>query len=275
MPGRLSHHEYGKSGIRLMKVVRGSAAHEVCDLTVHIRFQGRFAGAYVAGDNRWLYPTDTMKNVVYTTARGVDVDPPEEFALALTRCFFERVPAADRVTVEIEANRWKRLGAHGFRRESSEKRVAALVASRDRDLFEAGVTGLSLLKTADSAFEGFARDDLTTLPGTRDRLIATEVAARWRYGPIPRSFSDAFQVARGALIATFIDRPSRSVQETLYAMGEAALAACPEMEEIRLELPNLHHPLVDLTSFGLENPNQVFAPITEPRGVIAGTITRA
>ena len=42
---------------------------------------------------------------------------------------------------------------------------------------------LVVLKTADSAFAGFPRDQYTTLPETRDRLLATSMTAAWQYAP--------------------------------------------------------------------------------------------
>jgi urate oxidase len=77
-----------------------------------------------------------------------------------------------------------------------------------------------------------------------------------------------------ALIETFARHQSASVQHTLYAMGEAALAHCPEMGEIRLVLPNRHHLLVDLTPLGLENPNEIFVATGEPYGRIEAVVVR-
>jgi urate oxidase len=57
-------------------------------------------------------------------------------------------------------------------------------------------------------------------------------------------------------------------------MGDAALDACPSMVEIRLSLPNRHHLLVDLSPFGLDNPNEVFVATTEPYGLIEATLRR-
>jgi urate oxidase len=67
---------------------------------------------------------------------------------------------------------------------------------------------------------------------------------------------------------------SRSVQHTLYAMGEAALAACPDLGAITLTLPNRHHLMVDLAPFGLDNPNEIFVAIDQPYGLIEATIRR-
>ena len=117
-----------------------------------------------------------------------------------------------------------------------------------------GLRGLVVLKTADSAFSGFPRDEYTTLPETRDRILATSITAAWRYAP---GFSDFGQrsAIRAALVETFAVHRSESVQQTLYAMGQAALSACTGIVDIQLSLPNRHHLLVNLEPFGLELHN--------------------
>ena len=41
------------------------------------------------------------------------------------------------------------------------------------------------------------------------------------------------------------------------------------IDEITIRMPNQHHLLANLTPFGLENPNEVFIPTSEPYGEIA------
>ena len=41
---------------------------------------------------------------------------------------------------------------------------------------------------------------------------------------------------------------------------------------MRFSLPNKHHFVVDLSPFGLENPNEVFHADDRPYGFIEGTI---
>jgi urate oxidase len=100
------------------------------------------------------------------------------------------------------------------------------------------------------------------------------MTASWRYASASADFSARDRV-RAALLETFAAHDSRSVQHTLYAMGEAALAACGELMEITLTLPNRHHLLVDLKPFGLDNPNEIFVATDQPYGLIEATITRA
>ena len=46
------------------------------------------------------------------------------------------------------------------------------------------------------------------------------------------------------------------------------------MARVKLTMPNLHCNLVDLSRFGQDNPNQIFAPIDEPHGYIEAVIAR-
>jgi len=274
MSARLVRDAYGKAAIRLVKLVRGDAEHRIHDCTVEVRLEGRFESAHTEGINADVLPTDTMKNTVFALAREATLDEPERFAHRLARHFLEASAAADRVTLELVLHRWDRIGPYAFTRGPSERRVAVVSATRNGVVIEAGIEGLGLLKTAGSGFEGFPRDRYTTLRETADRIFATDVTARWRYSGFPSSCDDAFDRVRTALVDAFAAHQSKSVQHTLYAMGEAALAACPEVTEIDLTMPNRHHLLVDLAPFGLENPNEIFVATTEPHGLIRGTIAR-
>jgi urate oxidase len=80
--------------------------------------------------------------------------------------------------------------------------------------------------------------------------------------------------ARRLLVETFAIKHSLSLQQTLYAMGEAVLEARPEIAEIRLSMANKHHFVVDLKPFGLNNENEVFYASDRPYGLIEGTVTR-
>ena len=107
------------------------------------------------------------------------------------------------------------------------------------------------------------------------RILATAVQARWRTAPDNEDWDEAFSGARAALVAAFAATHSRSLQQTLYAMGEAVLTARPEVCEVRLSLPNRHHFLVDLAPFGLDNPGEVFYAADRPYGLIEGTVARS
>ena len=280
MPARLAWNGYGKAAVRLVKVARTESRHDLSDLTVEVQLQGEFAATHACGDNSAVLPTDTMKNTVYALASTTPVDPPEAFGLTLARHFLGTCPAADRAVVRLEAHGWDRVNVgatphdHTFRRTSAERRIAEVSAERGTESVSAGIEALALLKTTGSGFEGFLRDQYTTLRETADRILATEVSARWRYDRHPADWSAAWVAARDALLETFAGTHSRSVQETLFAMGAAALAACREIAEIRLILPNQHHLPVDLSAFGLRNANEIFVATREPYGRIEGVVVR-
>jgi urate oxidase len=137
-----------------------------------------------------------------------------------------------------------------------------------------GLRDMVVMKTADSGFEGYIQDELTTLKETSDRLFCTAVTAEWRYTATSGDFNARRKAIREAMLATFADHKSKSVQETEYAMGKAALEVVKDIDEIDLAMPNKHCLLVDLARFGQENPNEIFVPTDEPAGQIEARVRR-
>ncbi len=131
-----------------------------------------------------------------------------------------------------------------------------------------------ILKTAQSAFAGFKRDELTTLPDSYDRLLGTEATMTWRYAGRPAEFAATRAGVMDALLTAFANHESLSVQHTLYAMAEAAMEAEPLIAEMELTMPNRHNIPVDLARFGQDNPNMIFVPTDEPHGLIHARVVR-
>jgi urate oxidase len=276
----LAHTAYGKSRVRLLQVSRHGDRHDLRDLTVAIQFEGDYDESYTKGDNSGVLPTDTMKNTVYALAGRGPVGEPETLGLALGRHFLDHNPRLTRVRVELTEHPWARIAngerEHGraFVRRGPDTRSAAVTSGRESAVVEAGVADLVVLKSAGSAFSGFLRDDYTTLPETRDRIMATSLTATWRYRNPDLSFGPAWRAVRGTLLEAFAVHVSESVQHTMYAMGQAVLDNCGEVAGIHLVMPNRHHLPVDLTPFGLENRNEVFVPTEEPHGLIEARLER-
>jgi urate oxidase len=277
----LGENAYGKSGIRLVKVGRRGDRHEIRDLTVAVRFEGRFDAAHTTGDNSDVLPTDTMKNTVYALAKDHRLDTIESFGLDLAAHFLDGNPPVSRVEISISERPWERLtvGAvanpHAFRRAGEERRVARVVRERGGAArVDAGLTDLTILKSSKSGFSGFRRDRFTTLRETEDRIFATAVTAWWVYRQTDVSWGPIREAVRRTLLETFAEHESASVQHTLHAMGEAVLEQHADVEEVRLTLPNKHHLLVDLSPFGLENRNEIFVATEEPYGLIEATLRR-
>jgi urate oxidase len=136
------------------------------------------------------------------------------------------------------------------------------------------VDGLTILKTTNSAFTGYIVDKLTTLKPATDRILGTCATVTWDYAAAAPDYAQARERIVAALLKTFAEHNSMSVQHTLFDMGKAALDAAPEIARIHLSMPNLHHLLADLSPFGQENPNHIFVPIDEPHGTIEATVER-
>jgi urate oxidase len=272
---------HGKSEVRLLHVARDGQYHEITDLNVSVALTGDQADTHLTGDNASVLTTDAQKNAVYALARRDGVAPVEEFGLRLGR-HFAAVESIESARVRIERYGWRRIEAggaphpHSFERQAGIRIASVQVRADGQAEVAAGVSGLTLLKSTGSEFRGFLRDEFTTLAPATDRILATEVAARWRFAePAGADWDASYAAAAAALRGAFAATYSKSLQQTLYAMGQAVIAACPELAEVRLSLPNKHHFLVDLGPFGMDNPGEVFYAADRPYGLIEGTVLRA
>jgi urate oxidase len=281
MSALLTHHAYGKSAIRLTRVTRLAERHEVRELTVDIRLEGDFDASYTQGDNSRIVATDTMKNIVYALAQERPAEAIEDFGAVLASHFLDDYPQVRSAAIRLVESPWRRIVVegveqpHAFLGGGTETRTAHVVRNRDVLRVEAGLEGLQLLKTTGSAFTGFVRDRYTTLPETTDRILATEVQARWSYAAgAVLDWDETHARVRRALLETFVQHESLSVQHTLHAMGEAALGASGMIEEVTLNMPNKHRILFDLVRFGQTNANEIFIATDEPFGLITGTLRR-
>src|SRR5215472_4052860 len=275
---RLGENNYGKQRVRILQVARHADRHDIKELTLGIRLEGDYETAHTTGDNEKILPTDTMKNTVCALAKQHRIETPEGLCLRLAEHFLANNQQVSRARVEAVEALWVRLPfggkghPHTFTRSSEEKRVASISATRGEKTVRAGISGLVVLKTTDSAFEGFLRDQYTSLKEDRDRILATAIHTKWFYRSEKAEFEGTWHGVRQALLEAFAEHDSKSLQQTLYAMGEAALRKFPAIREIHLSLPNKHYNLVDLSPFKMDNPKEVFLPTDEPHGLIEATL---
>jgi urate oxidase len=277
----LAENRYGKSRIRLVRVKRHRERHDFVEWTLEILLQGDFESCFTAGDNSKILATDTMKNTVYSLARDSSAACMEEFGKELIDFLLRRNPQIARAEVTISEKAWEHLVAAGkrqptaFVQSSGERQTTKLTrAPGGKCAVASGLENLVIMKTAGSGFEGYIKDSLTTLPSTADRLFGTALRANWNYAADNLSFVPLRATIREVMLAVFAAHESKSVQHTLYAMGEAVLKGVAEVEEIELTMPNMHCLLVDLARFGQDNPNEIFVPTDEPHGYIEARIRR-
>jgi urate oxidase len=281
VPEKLVHDSYGKSDIRVTKVIRRRGRHDLVEISVDVALQGQFQQTYLTGDNQNVVATDSMKNTVYALAAEHPLDSIESFALDLVAHFLKKYSQVTAASATIRQHNWQRISRggklhrHAFISGGSELRHCNATGSADAHKIVGGLSDMVVLKTTDSGFAGFVRDEFTTLKETDDRIFATAVSATWTYSRTRVDYNRAFNAIREALLETFAHHESLSVQQTLYAMGKAALKRCAAIESIDITMPNRHRILVNLEPFGLKNENEIFVWTDEPYGEIYGSIARS
>ena len=279
----IAHNNYGKSRVRLVKVTRLADRHEIKEVAVNIQLAGDFESAHTLGDNSKILPTDTMKNTVYALAKNHSLNSIEEFGMSLCKHFLENNPQIAQTTIELIESLWSRLSVtkdtkdsphpHAFSAQK-EKRLAIIRQTKDKTVVQSGIQDLLILKTTDSGFSHFIRDKFTTLKETDDRIFATDLKTVWTYDSLPMDYPSEHKTIRRILLETFAAHKSLSVQQTLYAMGQAVLEKVRSVTEISLSMPNKHCLLINLEPFGMKNENEIFVPTDEPHGLIEATLTR-
>ena len=137
-----------------------------------------------------------------------------------------------------------------------------------------GLDNLVMLKTANSGFEGYIKDSLTTLPETKDRLFGTAVSAEWRY---TSDGSTSMPLRRRSARRCSAPSPTTTAnpcsrRSTLWPRAHSKRSL--QIDEIEITMPNKHCLLVDLSRFGQDNPNEIFVPTDEPHGYIEARVVR-
>ena len=279
---RLGENRYGKSRVRLSRITRLEGRHVFEEWTVRVLLEGDFDSSYTEADNSKVLPTDTMKNTVYSIARASSAATIEAFAMELGNYLLANNSQISGVLVEVEEKSWERMVVDAspepttFKLGAPELHTVRAVRDRDHDRWSvrSGVDGLTILKTTKSEFTGYIKDRLTTLKPATDRIFGTSATITWDYADSAPDYAAARARIMAALLRTFAEHHSLSVQHTLFDMGKAALDAASEIARVHLTMPNLHHLLADLSPFGQDNPNHIFVPIDEPHGYIEATVER-
>ncbi len=276
----LIHHTYGKGRVRVARVHRDGEYNDVRDLSVEAMLEGDFAESWTAGDNRRVVATDSIKNIITIVARENVRASAEMFGEALGRRLLERYAQVARVQVHTAETRWRRAAfdgvahPHGFTLDGNGKPIARVVVTRDGVAVVSGVAGYTIMKSTASGWEDYVFDEFTTLPPTADRIAATAMDAEWTWRAVPGDYDAANAAVLETLLRVFATTYSKGIQDSLYRMGEAALATVPELSTIRMACPNKHYIPVDLGRFGLSSDNQVFTATDEPHGQIECTVGR-
>ncbi|MFC4467559.1 factor-independent urate hydroxylase [Streptomyces xiangluensis] len=280
----LGQNQYGKAENRVVRVTRDGATHHIKDLNVSVSLSGDMDEVHYSGSNANVLPTDTTKNTVYAFAKEHGIESAEQFGIHLARHFVTSQEPIHRARVRVEEYAWERIensgeGAHSFVRKGQETRLAQITYDGEKWEIVSGLKDLVVMNSTNSEFWGYVKDKYTTLPEAYDRILATEVSGRWRFNwtddeqQMP-DWETSYEQVKKHMLQAFAETYSLSLQQTLYAMGARIVDHRDEIDEIRFSLPNKHHFLVDLESFGLKNDNEVYFAADRPYGLIEATVLR-
>ena len=280
-PFVLAANQYGKAENRVVRIYRDTARHEIRDVNVSTALRGDFTAAHLRGDQSRVLPTDSQKNTCYAYAKEKGLRDVETYALTLGRHFVDDVEPVTGARIEVEEYAWDRVTVdgrehdHTWVRRGSEVRTTVVTVEGADAWVVSGLKDLVLLKSTGSEFTGFLTDEYTTLAETHDRIMSTSLVARWRYtGTDGIDYDTTWADAKRIMLEKFATVHSLALQQTLWEMGGAVLAAHPEIAEIKLSAPNRHHFVYDLSPFGLDNAGEVFHADDRPYGLIQCAVTR-
>ena len=276
----LVSNSYGKGRVRVLRLHKDGPHHEVRELNVEALMTGDFGRLFTDADNAKAVSTDTVKNLINIVARENPSLGTEAFCAAVCQRFLERYPQVEAVDITAHETKWVRYEKggtphpHAFVLDSNGRPFATLSASRAGTSVTSGLSGFTFMKTTESGWDKYEKDSYTTIKETRDRICATSMEALWVWAKQPADYAAANKLILDTMLDVFVSTYSESVQDSMYRMGMAALAAVPEIETVSMACPNKHYIPINLAAFDLTNDNMVFLPTDEPHGQIECTVGR-
>ena len=282
---RIGGSTHGESRVRLLRLVRRGDRHDPRDLTVSLRFEGDFEAAFREGRSAGVVPGETLKSLVHTTARQHAIAEIESFGLELCRRVLDAHPQVTRLRADISEQPWIRMDVSGkaqgqaFVLGGPELRSAAITSNGTHTAVVAGIDNLTVMRSAGfmpprTPRAGAGDDaDAAGAEGLAP-IVVGALSVRWTYTTPDVTFGVHRQGVRSAVVETLAMHASRSIQYTLYAIGDVLLATYPEIAVVSLTMHERPYRPADLFHANMENPDELFVAVEEPLGVVEVTIER-
>jgi urate oxidase len=264
----------------MLRVVHRGDRHDPKDLTVCCRFEGDFGRAFRDGHAEGLVPGETLKNLVYASARQHGSGEIEPLALAICDRILGGYPRVTRVRVEVSEQPWGRLEVGGkaqgqaFVATAPERRTTAVTNNGKQVAVVSGIDQLTVMRTAGFGPRRPTEEDASGAQDGLQRLLIASVSASWTYSTPDVTFGAYRQGIRTAIVETFAAHASRSVQHTLYSIADVVLGSYEEISQITVAMHERPYRPADLFSAGMENPDDLFVAIEEPVGEVEVTVER-
>lgn len=272
---------YGKQSVPVFKVTKsgpaGAEKHSITDMMIQIMLEGDVSDSWLRGLNHQIVPTETQKNTCYALALKTDFSSVEDYALALGTDMLRRHTHLSAAKLKITSRTWDRAVVDGkphnhvFTSSPSpiQSTTYVEVHRSGKRVVRCGLKSMKLMKTTQSGFDGFIRDEYTNLEpvgaGSKNpnRIMCTEMEADWTFSEVVPDFNKTNEAIKDSLLSTFggptdTGKFSKSLQETAYNMATTVLDKFHQVTEVSLTTPNIHFYRWDGEQFGLPNPNYVF-----------------
>jgi len=202
-----------------------------------------FWQTYTTGDNAGLIATDSMKNFIQREALNYTGPDLEDCCRFLGVKFLETYPQVEGVQVSSIEIPYSSLTDDqvSFAPSGPERAIARIELNRTGTVEVAsGIRGFKLLRLGGSAFQGFVRDQYTTLPDVANRPLHMWLDLEWLYSVPSAGFSSGTitGAVRRLVHEVFCAFESGSIQQVIYQIGAKLLAEIPAVAEIHLEANN-------------------------------------
>ena len=238
---------YGKGDVIVYRLNRegrtpaGQSAVFAANVTMLV-YGDAFWPTYATGDNSGLIATDSMKNFIQRETLHYEGPDLEDYCRFLGAKFMETYPQVEGVQVTAKEIPYSGIADRAALAPSGPERATARIELRRAATIEvaSGILGFKLLRLGGSSFQGFVRDQYTTLPDIANRPLHMWLDLEWLYTEPAAAFSSGAVTAtvRKMVLEVFQCFESGSIQQVIYQIGMKMLAEIPAVSEVHLEANN-------------------------------------
>jgi len=239
---------YGKGDVSVYRLNRdgrvASGASPLFGANITILVYGdAFWSTYTTGDNTGLIATDSMKNFVQREVLNFEGSDLEDCCRFLGAKLLDLYPQVEGVQMSVVEIPYAPLPDSNvaFAPAGPDRATARLELNREGVVeIASGIQGFRLLRLGGSAFQGFVRDQYTTLPDIANRPLHMWLDLEWLYTHSSAGFTSGAVTAavRRIVREIFNGFVSGSIQQVIYQIGTKMLEDIPGIAEVHLEANN-------------------------------------
>jgi len=272
-------HYYGKADVMVYRLIRDGRVPagrspvfgaEVKMLT----WGGAFWPTYLRGDNTGLIATDSMKNFIHRETFSFTEFGLENYCRFIGRKFLDAYAQVEGLQLTTLQLPYTGLdGGVAFIPAGPDQAFARIEMTHEGVVDAvSGIRGFKLLRLRGSAFQGFVRDQHTTLADRPSRVLHMWLDLEWSYASLDAAFSDGAITGqvRAIVMDVFKSFESGSIQQIIHRMGTKIFADIPEISELRFEANNRTWDVIQERGEELG----VYVEPAAPFGVLGLTLTR-